>query len=104
MRNTLFCENEKMSPETHLIIERLLTVGTVLFNVGYQVPQILLLRQRARQKENGSKSPLNANTILIKTTGLYIACSYFILNEVPVFSWIHQITSILQDWMMIYYW
>ena len=88
----------------------LLTLASVCINVGYQLPQLMLLRQTSTQshgdqkKEKQVKSPLNASTILIKTTGLYLACGYFILNEVPLLSWIHQISSIAQDWMMIYYW
>ena len=86
------------------MLVQLLTLGSVLINVGYQLPQVLLLRKKAAESSKGAKSPLNANTILIKTTGLYLACGYFVLNEVPILSWIHQITSVIQDWMMIYYW
>ena len=92
------------------MLTELLTLASVCINVGYQLPQLMLLRQKSTQlSESGDqkpvkKSPLNASTILIKTTGLYLACGYFILNQVPLLSWIHQISSILQDWMMIYYW
>ena len=86
------------------MLVELLTLGSVLVNVGYQLPQVFLLRQRAANPaSSGGKSPLSGPTILIKTTGLYLACGYFILNEVPLLSWIHQLTSIGQDWAMVYY-
>ena len=66
------------------MLVELLTLGSVLINVGYQLPQVLLLRKKAAESSKGAKSPLNANTILIKTTGLYLACGYFVLNEVPI--------------------
>ena len=79
------------------LIEYVLTAGTLLFNVGYQVPQVILLKQQVNSDKQG---PLNASTIMIKTTGLYLACSFFLHHGVPLLSWLYQITSILLDWMI----
>ena len=98
------------------MIVSLLTTASLIINVGYQVPQLLLLRQKSKEKstpkpsggDSGDskleKSPLSGSTILIKTTGLYFAVAFYYQNGVPFLSWIHQITSIMQDWAMIYYW
>ena len=98
------------------MIVSILTAASVVINVGYQVPQLLLLRQKSKEKSTPKpsggdkgdskleKSPLSSSTILIKTTGLYFAVAFYYQNGVPFLSWVHQITSIMQDWAMIYYW
>jgi len=97
------------------MIVSILTAASVCINVGYQFPQLLLLRQKSKEKSTpnpsggekidskSEKSPLSGSSILIKTTGLYFAVAFYYQNGVPFLSWIHQITSIMQDWAMIYY-
>merc|ERR1712130_16273 len=41
------------------------------------------------------------NSIMIKTTGNYFAVYYYVQNEVPFLSWCYQISTIVQDLIMM---
>ena len=102
------------------MIVEILSLLNVLINCGFQIPQVILLGRQSfidREKdENENKkltpsakpkpnsSTLNMNTIMIKTTGAYLASFYYIENQVPISSWIHQFSSIIQETMMMYFW
>ena len=102
-----------------MIIE-ILTLLNVGINCGFQIPQVILLGRQSfaddKKDENENKkltpsakpkpssSTLSMNTIMIKTTGAYLASFYYIENDVPILSWIHQFSSIIQETMMMYFW
>ena len=91
------------------MIVQTLTTLSLIVNVGYQIPQVILLAN-----QNSSPVPsvstgkpsktLSVATILVKTTGNYFAVSYYLTNGVPFLSWCYQLSTILQDIMMMYFW
>lgn len=101
------------------MIVEILTLLNVGINCGFQIPQVILLGRQSFSKnkdENENKkltpsakptpsnSTLNMNTIMIKTTGAYLASFYYLENGVPILSWVHQLSSIIQETMMMYFW
>jgi len=101
------------------MIVEILTLLNVGINCGFQIPQVILLGRQSfaddKKDENGNKkltpsakpmpssSTLSMNTIMIKTTGAYLASFYYFENQVPILSWIHQFSSIIQETMMMYF-
>jgi len=96
------------------MIVEILTALSLAVNMGYQIPQLILLANRSRAPcvpatsggpaSDQPKSTLNMNSIMIKTTGYYFAVFYYVQYEVPFLSWCYQFTSILQDIVMMYLW
>ena len=105
----------KISLKT-LILEKMLleilTTGSLMVNIGYQMPQLILLAKRSKSgqvpqvsgKPIEKKKALTMHSIMIKTTGIYFAIFYLINNEVPFLSWCYQLTSVVQDLSMMYFW
>jgi hypothetical protein len=96
------------------MIVEVLTTLSLIVNIGYQIPQVLVLYKNASsEKSMGSgdeakskqpKSALNVNTILLKTTASFFSIGYYFNNGVPILSWLHQICSVLQEFAMMYFW